>query len=61
MTWLRHLLDDLGMDLDARHGFLDRRGAQVLQADGGGADEARCAPSIFSGGTVPFSTSRADT
>ena len=36
---LEHLLGKLSMDLDARCCIVDRRAADVLQADGAGADE----------------------
>ena len=36
---LDHLLGELGMDLDPGRGIVDRRAADVLEADGAGADE----------------------
>ncbi len=39
MLAAEHLLDRLGVHLDAGHGGVERRRAQVEQADGAGADE----------------------
>ena len=50
---VEHAGDHVGVDLDAGEHFRHRRGAQVLQARRGGADDARSCPSAVRARRAP--------